>query len=154
GWEDNNAGLVARMLEETQTSSYHGFEWFYWQRQLHLASITLRTHSKSVNCIAVSPDGRRLVSASADQTLKLWDITSAGDPRALRTFAGHTGSVYTAAFSFDGEWVASGGEDNAVHIWETATGREIRRLAGPTRGVAAVGFSPDGRRVVAGGENN
>ena len=81
-------------------------------------------------------------------------MTTGREPRELRTFAGHTGEVYSVAFSFDGEWIVSGGEDNTARIWETATGREIRKLVRHTGGVVSVGFSPDGRRVLTGGDDN
>ena len=47
---------------------------------------TLAGHTDWVNAVAVTPDGRRAVSASSDKTLKVWDL----DRRELRTLAGHS----------------------------------------------------------------
>ena len=45
----------------------------------------------------------------------------------MRTLAGHTGEVLSAAFSPDGEWIVSGSNgDNLVKIWHAATGAEVR----------------------------
>jgi WD40 repeat protein len=48
---------------------------------------TLKGHTNSVNAVAVTADGRRAVSASADQTLRLWDLANG---QTIRTFGGHT----------------------------------------------------------------
>src|SRR5206468_995552 len=60
---------------------------------------TLEGHTSSVTGVAVTPDGRRAVSASPDNTLKVWDLESG---RELRTLEGHSGSVTGVAVSSDG----------------------------------------------------
>jgi WD40 repeat protein/tRNA A-37 threonylcarbamoyl transferase component Bud32 len=152
-WEQNNIGLMRQLLDEIQSSPNRGFEWFYWQRQLHLATITLPTQTSDW-AVSLSPDGLRLASAGRDPKVTLWDTTPGREPRELRTLAGHTGEVHSVAFSFDGKWVISGGADHTARIWETATGREIRKLVGHTREVVSLGFSRDGRRVLTGGGDN
>jgi len=110
---------------------------------------TLSGHAGPVNRAAVSPDGTRLVTASADKTLKLWD---AKDGRNLLTFSGHLGPVADAAFSFDGSMVASVSEDGNLGIWDAASGGNLRML--PNGGAAtAVAFSPTAPLVAAGSEN-
>src|SRR5262249_1846034 len=96
GWEQNNAGLVDKMLKETETAPYHGFEWLYWQRQLNLAAITLRPQTSAI-AVSVSPDGRRLASAGRDHKVTLWDTTTGREPREMRAFVGHTGDIYALA---------------------------------------------------------
>src|ERR1051326_7849700 len=81
--------------------------------------VVLQTgHTASVNTIAVSPDGRFLVSGSTDNSLKVWDLASGN---VLRTLYGHTGAVLTAAISRDGRLIASGGQDATVRVWNVAT---------------------------------
>jgi tetratricopeptide (TPR) repeat protein len=65
--------------------------------------------------VAFSPDGRRLASASDDETVKLWDVASGQE---LRTLKGHTGPVLSVAFSPDGWRLASAGDDRMVKIWD------------------------------------
>ena len=71
-------------------------------------------HTGSVNALALSPDGRFLVSGSEDVTLKIWD-TATGN--VLRTLSGHDQPVLAAAISPDGRWIASGGADATVRVW-------------------------------------
>jgi WD40 repeat protein len=73
----------------------------------------LRGHQGFVTQIALSPDERRLVSASADNTLRLWDLAS-GESRILR---GHTGPVSDVAFSADGQQIVSTSADGTVRLW-------------------------------------
>jgi hypothetical protein len=67
-----------------------------------------------------------------------------------RTLHGHTGYVFGVAFSPDGERIVSGGEDNALKLWDAQTGQEVMTLKGHTGYVASVAFSPDGKRIVSG----
>ena len=53
----------------------------------------------------------------------------------------------------DGSWLASGGEDGTVRIWDAATGRERAVLTGHTSAVAAVAVAPDGSWLASGGED-
>jgi WD40 repeat protein len=150
GWEQNNAELVGRMLRETEAAPYHGFEWFYWQRQIHLAATTLHFRSNII-ALSVSPDGRRLVSGGGGPLI-LWDMAAGRETRELLTLKGHTGSVFSAAFSPDGKRIISGGQDKTARIWETTTGRELRKLEGSGE-IEVVAFSPDGGRVLTGGND-
>ena len=63
-------------------------------------------HRQQVNAVAVSPDGRLLLSGSNDKTLRLWDIASG---KEVRRFEGHPESVLAVAFSPDGRLAASAG---------------------------------------------
>jgi eukaryotic-like serine/threonine-protein kinase len=76
---------------------------------------TLIGHTADVTCAASSPDGRRLVTASFDRTIKLWD-TATG--REIFTLRGHTAGVVALAFSLDGNRIASGGIDHTARVWD------------------------------------
>jgi len=62
-------------------------------------------HTKMVYSVAISKDGKQVLSGSDDLTMKLWDVTSG---RELRTFSGHKMAVSSVAFSPDGRQVLSG----------------------------------------------
>jgi WD40 repeat protein len=96
--------------------------------------------------IEFSRDGRTLVSANFNGTVKLWDVASG---RLLRTLDGHSDVVYKGVFSPDEKLLASCSRDGKIGIWDVATGRELRTLSGHTRPVKAVAFSPDGNLLAS-----
>ncbi len=110
------------------------------------AELVLQTgHTGSVNALALSPDGRFLVSGSEDVTLKIWD-TATGN--VLRTLSGHEQPVLAVAISPDGRWIASGGADATVRVWNVLTG-ESTRIASHSGAVKNVVFSDDGKRLTS-----
>ncbi|KHO28341.1 hypothetical protein QQ44_02125 [Mycolicibacterium setense] len=100
--------------------------------------------------IGVAPGQQRLATAADDGTVRMWNADTGaqvGDP-----LAGHTGTVWSAAFSPDGKRIATGGADGTVRLWDAGTGRPVGQpLAGHTAMVQRVAFSPDGSRIVSGG---
>ena len=107
---------------------------------------TLKGHKEMVRTLALSTDGKTLVSGSDDDTLRVWD-TDTG--RMLRTLAGHSNDVKSVIFSRDGKMIASGGKDSTVRLWDAETGRFLPTLRGHYWGIKAVAFSPDGKTVVS-----
>jgi WD40 repeat protein len=84
-----------------------------WDTATLAPRASLRGHQGFVTHFALSPDERRLVTASADTTLRLWDLAS-GESRILR---GHTAPVSAVAFSADGTQIISTSEDGTVRCW-------------------------------------
>lgn len=99
---------------------------------------------------AFSPDGRKLLAAAYDGSLRLFDVKTG---KELRRLDGHVGKIWTVAFAPDGRRVASGGFDGSVRLWDLASGRELRRFPGHQGYVRSVVFSGDGRRLLSGGDD-
>ncbi|RKT08961.1 WD domain G-beta repeat uncharacterized protein [Streptomyces sp. 1114.5] len=107
----------------------------------------LTGHTAPVTCVAVSADGRRILSGSADRTLRLWDLATGAE---LRRWVAHDDGVQCAALSPDGRSAVSGGVWGAARLWDTATGTELRRFPGQEQGCLSAVFSPEGRLVATG----
>jgi WD40 repeat protein/serine/threonine protein kinase len=144
-WEQNRVGHVRRVLEETADYPDRGFEWYYWQRQIHLELKTLRGHLRGVGCVAFSPDGKRVAAGSDDRTVIVWDAAT-GDE--LLTLRGHLNEVDTVAFSSDGQRVLTAGRDHTARIWDAQSGKQLLTLEGHTGRIQVAAFSPDGQRVL------
>jgi WD40 repeat protein len=144
-WTANNLGRMDQLLDACPPR-LRGWEWDCLKRLRSGRLVTLRGHTDWVTRVAFSPDGKRLATGCADQTVRLWD-TATG--RAIHILRGHTGPVRGVAFSPDGQTVASASDDRTVRIWDAQTGREIRALEGHTDAVYSVAFSPDGKLLAS-----
>ncbi len=71
--------------------------------------------------MALSPDGKRIISGSVDQTVKVWD---SGKGHEVLTLKGHANGVNSVAFSPDGNRIASGSFDFTVRVWSADNGRK------------------------------
>jgi eukaryotic-like serine/threonine-protein kinase len=166
-WQSGDIARIRQGLNDTRQAPYLGFEWYFWQRLVHLDRTTLRGHGGAVTCLAYSPDGRHIVTGSAVATV--WSVTEKrmlfdlhGDPEAR---------VWCVAFSPDGRRIATGSDHNFAGLWDAHTGELLLTLpktrskdrfentafrtrtishSGP---IATLAFSPDGGRVVTGSQD-
>jgi WD40 repeat protein len=112
-------------------------------------------HNDQIESVAFSPDGARILSAGADQTIKLWDVATS---QLLRTFIGHTDYVQAVAFSPDGGRILSGGFEGTLILWDAATGKALQTYhskldPGESNTITSVAFSPDGSKILAASQN-
>jgi WD40 repeat protein len=103
-----------------------------------------------VTSAAFSPNGARILTASKDQTARIWDAATAKEIAVLR---GHEDAVTSAAFSPDGARIVTASDDKTARIWDAATAKEITILSGHEKAVRSAAFDPDGARIVTASED-
>lgn len=93
--------------------------------------------------VAFSPNGQRVVTASKDKSVMLWNIE--GD--FLKAFQGHKSEVHYADFSPNGKNIASAGYDNTIRIWDISKGAQIQKYSFNSR-VSCLCFSPEEKYLI------
>ena len=110
-------------------------------------------HRGGIGCVAISPNGRWIVTGSSDATARIWDLTAENPAASGRTLTGHLGPVRSIAFSSDNRWVVTGSDDNTARVWDLIADNiaaSPRVLAGHESFVTRVAVSPDSRSIVTG----
>ena len=77
-------------------------------------------HDDCVNSIAISNDGKRIISGSYDKTVRIWDAETG---KQIHQLNGHDGDVMSVAISNDCKRIISGSDDKTVRIWDAETGK-------------------------------
>ncbi|MBY0558220.1 protein kinase [Hyphomicrobium sp.] len=99
--------------------------------------------------VAFAGSEDRIAAASHDWTVAMWETASEAAPAAI--LQGHENAVQALATDAAGQWIASGGADRAIRVWNAET-RETRRIyRNNSDFISQLGFSPDGSMLVAGG---
>ncbi len=102
-------------------------------------------HDGWARAVAVSPDGRKALSAGDDKIIRVWDLEAGGKPAAWEAAV----AIRALALSPDGRRLLSGGADKAVTLRDAATGGVLAAWKGHSWNVNALAFSPDGRTAVS-----
>jgi WD40 repeat protein len=108
-------------------------------------------HTGKVSAVAFSPDGRSILTASEDGTARVWDVETGWKSLELRKnpdsesdWNPEDASFASVAFSPNGRWIATGGDDKTARLWDAKTGAQIRVFSGHKEGVTGVVFDPNG----------
>ncbi len=115
-------------------------------RAAHASAIqAILIHEGSVTSAAFSPDSTKIVTASADQTARVWDATTK-EELARFSFT-YRDAVMSVAFSPDSTKIVTASDDHTASIWDVATHKELARFAHDLPVVSAT-FSPDSTKIV------
>jgi WD40 repeat protein/tRNA A-37 threonylcarbamoyl transferase component Bud32 len=134
-------------------SSSHDQTIKLWDLATGQEALTLRGHKDNIRALAFNVDGR-LVSASEDQTVKVWEASPVLSRRSVRqstVLDGNTDRVWCAVYSPDGRTLASGSEDGIITLWDVASGQPLRTLRGHRASVRALAFDATGQRLASAG---
>lgn len=107
--------------------------------------LTLSGHSGVVTSAAFSNDGTRIVTASGDRTMRVWDAATA----KLKLTIDEAGPVHSAVFSPDGTRIVTASDDETVRLWDAETGKLLQTLEGHAHRVRSAAFAREGTRIVA-----
>ena len=103
-------------------------------------------HKLEVLSARFSPDGKRIVTASADKTALVWDAVTGN---LLIVLDDHKDQVAYAEFSPDGEKIVTASYDNMLRVWAAESGEHLFTLKGHKDSIFTAHFSPNGRQIVS-----
>jgi len=120
-------------------------------QELKLETAVQIGHYENINLLSYSRDGRFLVTASEDQTLKLWDGRSG---REIRTFTGSTRDFQAISISPDGKLLATVNRDSSAWIWNLATGEVLNKFLDAGDIINNAVFTNDGKYLITSAREN
>lgn len=106
---------------------------------------TLKGHTKSIESIVVSPDGKTLISAG-DELIRVWDIDSG---KLIHILNGHLKPVTSLCLNEDGSILASGSRDKTVSLWRFPEGNLISNLSANTASVWSLAMSKNAKLIAS-----
>lgn len=142
-----------------------------WDRATGNQKLLLQ-HLTPVHAVACSPAGSEAnlcLTGATDGVARLYDLDAGGNTPVAELRGGHSGQINCVAFGPQGRWCATGGDDKAICLWDTASAKMLQRFAGGQKNLSAEAASAAGghrgavkslaflsttRLVSAGGDNS
>lgn len=148
-FSEDGKTFAAVVTEEGKTATIELWGTATWKSRLRFAYPNEGDRPAEVRALALSPDGKTLVTGANDKTLRWWDTTTGKETRREGP-----GWVYynRAAFRPDGKVLMTVSHENHVRFWDVASGKQLPITDGPGWTIAAATFT-DGRHVLSVSEN-
>ncbi len=153
-WRDTMNAVRFSADGETIIAGASDGELTVWRVDDGTRLAAISSHDFAVTGLDQTADDGVVATSSVDETVRLWDLETAGtkaSTQPLATLFGHDGPVLSVDLSGDGELVASGGVDGTVRVWRRGDGDRLRVFARHHGPVWSVVFAPDGRTLLSGG---
>ena len=102
-------------------------------------------HTGSVNDAAWYPDGEKVLTASNDRTVRIWDVATGEE---IGRLIGHSGAVLSVEWHPERDEILTASQDRTARIWSATTGNEIGKISGHNDAIMEAHWSPDGSQVL------
>ena len=165
-WSPNGKWLAtggrAWLTSKSGQQGHHPRLWSVAERREIEAFADHQGHIGWVLSLAFSPDSKMLVSGGGEGELRWWDpnaLQEIGPPprqvqgRTVSSQFAHQQNIFALAFSPDGKYMVTGGEDNTARLWDAHTRKPIHLMLGHRDIVYAAAFSPDGKTLATGSKD-
>ena len=134
---------------------------YLWNTQDHQLVGIGQGNGRWIWSLAFSPDGQQLASSGAEQLVRLWNVAPLrAEPSdtfhtltAQTMLRGHTDTVFTVAFSPDGQQLASGSADQSICLWQVATGTLVNTFCDHVGPIFTLAFDPTGTLLASAGRD-
>ncbi len=113
--------------------------------------LTINEHSDIVNAVVITPDDKKIISASTDKSIKIWELETG---KLLNTLRDHADAVYGLAITPNGKVLASSSADRSVKVWNLDTAKRIYSLDAHEDWIFSLAISPNGSRLISTSADN
>ena len=103
-------------------------------------------HTETISSLQLSQDGKRLLTASWDGSIRLWDIATG---LMERKFTGTQGAVHAAIFNLSEKFIFTAGADRTIRMWETDTGKLVKTFIGHQGEVTSLQLTSDEKMLIS-----
>jgi WD40 repeat protein len=148
-----------KLLATGGQGTHDGIHVRLWNMQTQQQIGKLGPYAGQINVIAFSSDSRLLVTGDNTGDLRWWDMANmealappdgSAHRHSGRPAHAHSGGIFALIFSPSGKWLATGGGDNQIRIWDVPTRQSIATLSGHRDPVVTLAYSPDGKTLASG----
>jgi outer membrane protein assembly factor BamB len=137
---------LARQLGPEAPPEVAGWVAHAW-REVPVEQKVLGGHINSVFAVAVTPNGKQILSGSGDQTVRRWDLATGEE---FWPFTGNLRPILSVAITPDGQQALAGCGDGKVVLWDWKTGKQLWVLTRNPYIIWAVAVTPNGRQALSG----